>query len=58
MLVTTLLQAPFEIPWGSSIYARVKATNVMGESGYSEAGNGALIMSVPSSPTNLANVPE
>ena len=56
--VSTLLNAPFDIPFGSSIFARVKAYNVIGSSEWSEAGNGALIVSVPSKPTNLQNVPE
>lgn len=58
VLVTTLLNEPFEIPWGSSIYARVKAFNVIGESQWSEPGNDAVILSVPSAPTNLVDVPE
>jgi large repetitive protein len=56
--VSLLLDAPFDIPYGSSIFARVKAYNVIGSSEWSEAGNGALIVSVPSKPTNLQNVPE
>jgi hypothetical protein len=56
--VQTLLNEPFEIAWGSSIYARVKAYNVIGNSEFSEPGNDAVILSVPSAPTSLVNVPE
>jgi hypothetical protein len=56
--VSTLLKYPFEIQWGSSIYARVKAYNVIGESSFSVPGNDAVILSVPSAPTNIVNVPE
>lgn len=58
VLVTTLLDAPFEIPWGSEIWARVKAFNIIGESIFSVPGNDAVILSVPSAPTNLVDVPE
>lgn len=58
MQVTTLLAPPFEIPWGSSIYARVKAYNVIGNSDFSEPGNDAVILSVPSAPTTLRDVPD
>jgi hypothetical protein len=47
------MQPPFDIPWGSSIWARVQAVNVIGNSEFSEAGNGAMILSVPGAPTDL-----
>jgi len=56
--VSTLLKAPFDIPFGSSIYAKVKAFNIIGSSDFSEVGNDAVILSVPSAPTNLINVIE
>jgi hypothetical protein len=52
---TALRATPFEIPWGSSIYARVLSVNVVGESAYSAVGNGAIILSIPSAPYNLEN---
>lgn len=58
VLVSTLLSPPFDIPYGSSIYARVKAHNIVGSSEWSEVGNDAVILSVPSQPTNLVNVLE
>lgn len=56
--VTTLMNPPFEIPWGSSIWARVQAVNVIGSSSFSSAGNGAILLSVPGAPTDLENIPE
>jgi|LauGreDrversion4_2_1035121.scaffolds.fasta_scaffold1275250_1 hypothetical protein len=50
------MNPPFNIPWGSSIWARVEAINVIGQSGFSAAGNGAVILSVPGAPTDLQNV--
>jgi hypothetical protein len=32
--------APYDLPWGSSIFARVSATNVKGTSQVSLSGNG------------------
>jgi molybdopterin-binding protein len=40
---TSFTEAPYNLAWGSSIYAKVKATNIMGDSQVSVAGNGALI---------------
>ena len=54
MTVANLRQNPFIIQWGSSIYARIIATNVYGSSKASEAGNGAVILTYPDAPINLA----
>lgn len=54
--ISTLLVAPFNLPWGSSIYAIVTSTNYYGTSVDSNAGNGAVILTVPDPPINLANV--
>jgi hypothetical protein len=48
---------PYLLEWGSSIYARIIATNVKGDSLESIEGNGAVIIRVPDAPINLANVP-
>jgi hypothetical protein len=48
-----LRAAPFELPWGSSVYANVVATNIMGDSLTSPAGNGAMITRVPDPPANV-----
>lgn len=49
----SLHEAPFEVPWASSIWAKVVATNIYGSSEQSEAGNGGIIYAVPDAPTNL-----
>ena len=48
-------QAPFFLPWGSSIYAQVIAINIRGQSEASDDGNGAVILTVPDKPINLRN---
>lgn len=48
-----LRASPFDLPWGSSIFARVSATNIMGFSLTSSVGNGAMITRVPDPPVNL-----
>jgi hypothetical protein len=50
--------APYSHAWGSSIYAKITATNVKGTSGLSLAGNGGILMRSPDAPINLANVAE
>ena len=50
---TKFREDPFNLAWGSSIYARVYASNIMGDSLFSPAGNGAMITTVPSAPTNI-----
>jgi hypothetical protein len=52
---TTLTAAPFNLAWSSSVFAKVSATNVYGTSEISQAGNGAIIVTVPNAPINLAN---
>jgi hypothetical protein len=48
--------APFNLVWGSSVFAKIIAGNVVGSSEASPIGNGAVILTVPDAPTNLANV--
>jgi hypothetical protein len=49
-----LRSAPYSFDWGDSIHAKVKATNIVGDSDYSAVGNGAIILTIPSAPVNLA----
>ena len=49
-------QLPYNLKWGSSIYAQIVATNIKGTSSVSESGNGAIILRVPDAPINLSNV--
>jgi hypothetical protein len=53
--MSTLLGAPFNLVYGSSVKARVAAVNVIGTSLLSTAGNGAVILMsyIPDAPTNL-----
>jgi hypothetical protein len=44
VLVSTLRNAPFSLLWGSSVYAKVLAYNLYGESTVSDEGNGAVII--------------
>lgn len=50
---TVFKAEPFNLDWGSSIYAKVSATNIMGESQTSSSGNGAVITRIPDPPINL-----
>lgn len=42
--------------WGSSVHAKVVAYNVYGDSDESPVGNGAIILTNPDAPVNLAEV--
>lgn len=53
--IASLIAAPYSLPYGSSVYAKVKAINVVGSSEYSTVGNGAVIIEVPDAPINLSN---
>ena len=53
--IATLRADPFLLPWGSSIWARIIATNVNGDSSASSDGNGAIILTNPDAPYNLLN---
>lgn len=44
------------MPWGSSVYVKVVAYNLYGDSAESIAGNGAVILTIPDAPTNLIQV--
>lgn len=50
------MSAPFNLNWGASIFAKVKATNIIGDSGTSIEGNGAVILTNPDAPVSLSNV--
>ena len=55
--IATLMAAPFNLPWGSSIYAKLTATNIQGTTPESPVGNGAIILTFPDTPTSFTNVP-
>jgi hypothetical protein len=52
--VTTLRTTPYSLEWGTSVYAKVIAINVYGNSLESAEGNGAVITTTPDAPINLA----
>lgn len=58
VLISDLIKAPFHHQWGASIYAKVTATNIIGDSVISLKGNDAIILTYPDLPTDLTNVPE
>ena len=52
-MVSTLINTPFSLAWGSDIYAEVVAINDYGRSLTSEAGNGAKIINYADKPVSL-----
>lgn len=54
--ILTLRSEPFNLPYGSSIYAKLIAYNIYGDSGESAEGNGAIILTIPDAPVALAEV--
>lgn len=56
--VNVLRTAPYSLEWGASIWAKVSATNVIGTTDMSSAGNGAIMLTSPDAPIDLSNVPE
>lgn len=51
--VSTLITSPFSLSWGSSIFAKVMAINVYGNSATSQSGNGAVIITYADAPLSL-----
>jgi len=52
--VSVFTASPYSLAWGSSIYVKVIATNLYGDSTESSEGNGAVITTSPDAPINLA----
>ena len=57
MPTSALLAPPFSLPWGSSIYAKIIATNLVNSSAASALGNGGIILTNPDAPLSLQNLP-
>jgi hypothetical protein len=57
VLISDLSTAPYHMTWGDSIFAKVTATNAIGDSVESGSGNGALLITYPDAPVDLQNVP-
>jgi hypothetical protein len=45
--------SPYSLAWGTSVFAKVRATNEKGASTESNAGNGAIIYTKPDKPVSL-----
>jgi hypothetical protein len=45
--------APFNIPWGDSVYAKLSAINAYGESSFSPEGNGGTIITKADPPRSF-----
>jgi hypothetical protein len=54
--VTVFRSTPYDLPWGSSVFAKVIATNLYGDSEESLEGNGAVITTTPDAPINLVEI--
>ena len=52
--ISDLRGTPFSLAWGSSVYAKLIATNIYGDSSNSNTGNGAIILTSPDPPLNIA----
>lgn len=53
--ITTLRNSPYDHPWGASIEVKVSATNIVGTSDFSTVENGAILLTYPDAPQNLAD---
>ena len=51
--ITVLREAPYNIPWGGGIYAKVQAFNSYGDSFFSNDGKGAIIFIEAGRPYDL-----
>lgn len=54
--INILRGSPFDHPWGASIFAKIVAFNVYGYSDESAVGNGAIILTSPDAPLNVAEI--
>ena len=55
--VSLLRTNPFNLDWGSEVFAKVIAFNNLGESSESQASAGALLITVPTQPLGLTDLP-
>lgn len=51
--VSVLRASPFSLDWGTSVFAKISATNAKGRSSTSSAGNGAIIITYPDAPVSI-----
>lgn len=55
--IANLIVEPYNLPWGSSIYAKIQCYNSYGDSFFSTDGNGAVIYTEPDAPYDLVENP-
>ena len=55
--LSVVTASPYNLPWGTNVWATVQARNVIGSSETSNEGNGSIIVVVPDPPLNLQNIP-
>jgi hypothetical protein len=55
--LSKLIIEPYSLVLNESMYAKIIAYNVYGDSPYSEPGNGGLVKLVPDAPINIFNDP-
>ena len=55
--ISAITGDPYQLPWGTGVYADLQAFNTIGGGAVSSQGNGAVILIVPDPPINLENVP-
>lgn len=55
MPIQILLESPFLLQYGDSVFYKVRATNAIGSSAYSDNGNAGILKTVPSAPLSLAS---
>jgi len=51
--VNLLRAAPFSLPWGTNVHAKIVASNTKGDSNESNPGKGAIITTQPDAPVNI-----
>lgn len=54
--ISVLTALPYNLPWGESVWAKVQARNIIGDSPFSDQGNGSVILIIPDAPINLRNL--
>lgn len=53
--ISSFITTPFNLEFGSSVWAKVRATNLVGDSSYSAVGNGGILLTTPGPPLSLSD---
>lgn len=54
--VAVLLASPFSLTWGTEVFAKIIATNSIGDSNESNLGRGGIIATYPDAPINISEI--